>query len=100
MNFDRLLTRNKLPDWIIRLGIRRLLRQRLRDEDPGSVDRLGRKKQELIDELRSSPVAIETGAANEQHYEVPTEFFRLVLGPRLKYSSAYFGDETESLAVA
>lgn len=26
-------------------------------------------------------------AANEQHYEVSAEFYRIVLGPRLKYSS-------------
>ena len=36
-----------------------------------------------------SPVAIETAAANEQHYEVPTEFYQRVLGPHLKYSSGY-----------
>lgn len=29
-------------------------------------------------------------AANEQHYEVNAEFFKLVLGPRLKYSSAFW----------
>lgn len=29
-------------------------------------------------------------AANKQHYEIDTEFYRLVLGPRLKYSSGYW----------
>ena len=32
-------------------------------------------------------VAEETAAANEQHYEVPTEFFECHLGPLNKYSS-------------
>ena len=33
---DRLLERNLLPDWLIRLGIRRLLAQRLREENQGN----------------------------------------------------------------
>lgn len=100
MNIDTLLTSNKLPDWLVRIGIRRLLRQRLRDEGGGGVDQLRLGKQELIGELRRSPIAIETAAANEQHYEVPAEFFKLVLGPRLKYSSAYFADDGRDLADA
>ncbi|MBE0638474.1 MAG: class I SAM-dependent methyltransferase [Bacteroidales bacterium] len=40
----------------------------------------------LIEELKQSPIAIGTQEANEQHYEVPAEFFRLVLGPWMKYS--------------
>lgn len=30
------------------------------------------------------------GSANEQHYEVPAEFFLKVLGPYLKYSCGYW----------
>ena len=41
-----------------------------------------------VAELRASPVAIATDAANRQHYEVPAAFFERVLGPRLKYSAA------------
>ncbi|GHN03220.1 cyclopropane-fatty-acyl-phospholipid synthase [Cytophagales bacterium WSM2-2] len=44
----------------------------------------------FVDELKASPVAVETKAANEQHYEVPTRFFQLVLGKNLKYSSGYW----------
>ena len=50
-----------------------------------------------IEELKGSPIAVETRAANEQHYEVPTRFFQLVLGPRLKYSSALWSDGVASL---
>ena len=35
-------------------------------------------------------MAIETAAANEQHYEVPTEFYSRVLGRHRKYSSCYY----------
>lgn len=36
--------------------------------------------------------------ANEQHYEVPDEFYYAVLGPYLKYSSGFWKDETTTLA--
>jgi cyclopropane-fatty-acyl-phospholipid synthase len=45
---------------------------------------------QFVEELRHSPIAIAAESANEQHYEVPTEFFKLVLGPHLKYSSCYW----------
>jgi cyclopropane-fatty-acyl-phospholipid synthase len=35
--------------------------------------------------------------ANEQHYEVPAQFFELVLGTNLKYSSGYWSKEVFSL---
>jgi cyclopropane-fatty-acyl-phospholipid synthase len=41
----------------------------------------------LIDELRRSEIAIETAAANEQHYEVPAPFFERVLGSPTSGSS-------------
>ena len=38
--------------------------------------------------------------ANEQHYEVPAEFFQRVLGPHLKYSCGYWPDPQMTLADA
>ena len=92
-----LLKRDLLPDWLIRSGIRRLLAQRLRDEDKGSVDAQQRHFMQLVEELRRSPVAIATREANEQHYELPCEFFELVLGSHLKYSSCHYGPGVSSL---
>lgn len=54
----------------------------------------------LAARLAAGPIALRTDAANEQHYEVPAEFFRLVLGPRLKYSACLWEPGTESLAAA
>jgi len=51
-------------------------------------------------ELATSPVALDADKANEQHYEVPPEFFELVLGPHLKYSSAYWPEGTRDLGDA
>ena len=36
------------------------------------------------------PIAIHQTDANQQHYEVPNEFFKVILGPKLKYSSCIF----------
>jgi cyclopropane-fatty-acyl-phospholipid synthase len=88
MALESLLERNVLPDALLRFGIRRLLRSRLREERRGNAEAQQAALQELIAQLRASPIAIETDAANAQHYEVPTRFFQLCLGPRLKYSSA------------
>jgi cyclopropane-fatty-acyl-phospholipid synthase len=50
--------------------------------------------------LRHSPVALVPELANEQHYEVDADFFRLTLGPRLKYSCALFPKGVRDLATA
>jgi cyclopropane-fatty-acyl-phospholipid synthase len=53
-----------------------------------------------VQQLRNSPVAIHTAAANEQHYELPPPFFQAVLGKHLKYSSGYYEPGTTSLDAA
>jgi cyclopropane-fatty-acyl-phospholipid synthase len=90
MSLDAFLERNMLPDRLIRIGIRRLLAQRIREEGRGGGEAQQAALMALIAELKASPIAIETKAANEQHYEVPTRFYQLCLGRRLKYSSAYW----------
>ncbi|WP_321870731.1 SAM-dependent methyltransferase [Paraburkholderia tropica] len=92
----RLCERGWLPDALIRMGMRTLLRRRLADEHAHDGTRRAEAFETLIDELRASPIAIETQAANAQHYEIPGAFFAAHLGPRLKYSCGYYprGDET------
>jgi len=87
-----LLQRNLLPDGLIRQGIRRLLRQRLRDEDHGSQEARQTHFLTLVEELKKNPIAVQPAAANEQHYEVPTEFYQYALGRHMKYSSGYWPD--------
>jgi cyclopropane-fatty-acyl-phospholipid synthase len=95
-----LLERNLLPDPLIRHGIRRLLAQRLREEHRGDVEAQQAHLMSLVEQLRQSPVAIATREANEQHYELPCEFFERVLGRNLKYSSCYFDPGVSSLEEA
>ena len=97
---DFLLSRDVLPDPVLRFGIRRLLLQRLREERRGDVTAQRAHFMDFVAELQKSPIAIETAAANEQHYEVPTRFYQLCLGPRLKYSSGLYPTGRESLAEA
>jgi len=85
-----------IPDAVVRFAIRRLLAGRLRHESARSAA----ERAQFLESLRTGPIAVETAAANEQHYEVPPEFFRLVLGPYLKYSSSYWPDGVTSLAQA
>ena len=92
-----LAERGLLPDWLIRLGIRRLCAQRLREECAGDAAAASLRFRQRLDDLRQSPVAIHTDAANAQHYELPPRFFELCLGKRLKYSSCYFPDGIETL---
>ena len=91
------LENNILPDWLIRIGIRRLLAQRLREEHKGNAAAQQAHLMELIEFLKSSPIAVNTHDANEQHYEVPTEFFRLVMGKHMKYSSGYWKNGVTSI---
>lgn len=98
ISLDDLLAANLLPDPLIRAGIRRLLAKKLRDENRGNPEAQQAALMAFLAELDRSPIAVKTAAANEQHYEVPTEFFRLVLGPRLKYSSGYWPSQTTTFA--
>jgi cyclopropane-fatty-acyl-phospholipid synthase len=89
-----------LPDAAIRLGIRRLLRGRLLEAARGGVEAAHLRQREFFAGLRQGPLAVETGAANRQHYELPPEFFALVLGPRRKYSCCLYAPGAGDLAAA
>lgn len=85
-----LLERGLIPDFITRIGIRRLLAQRLQSEDRGTEAAQAEALQQLLAELRSSPIALHSDAANSQHYEVPAGFFQRVMGHHMKYSACYW----------
>jgi len=91
----QLAEQRRLPDFLIRVGIRRMLEGRLRQERRAGKDV---SIDSFVEELKRCPVAVETDKANEQHYELPSEYFLKVLGPRLKYSCGYWESPTSSLA--
>jgi cyclopropane-fatty-acyl-phospholipid synthase len=98
MNVTTLAENGFLPDRLIRFGIRRQLAARMRQECLRGESR--RRTDEIVQFLRGSPLALATDQANEQHYEVPAEFFEAVLGPRLKYSCCLYSDWRTTLSEA
>jgi cyclopropane-fatty-acyl-phospholipid synthase len=90
--FERL----PLPDAITNAGITFLCDRTRRsltqfDEDLEAV---------FLKEMRERPVAEHTDAANDQHYEIPPEFFAHILGPRRKYSCCLYQTAADTLAMA
>ena len=89
--------RGWLPDFIIRSGIRMLDKQRLKIEDRGDIESQRAALVRFIADMHQSPVALRTEKPNEQHYEVPPAFFKLVLGKHLKYSGCFWDFDTQTL---
>ncbi len=89
-----------LPDLLVRRGIQRLLKQRLREIEADDTMVAGERQQAFVDSMQRAPVALVPEKANEQHYEVPALFFEQVLGPHLKYSCGYWPEGVHTLAGA
>lgn len=89
-----------VPDAVIRRGIRRLLLERIAELELSDCEAHAVYVQSFVSAMRAAPVAIEPHKANEQHYEVPAEFFASVLGPNRKYSSCYWPPGTADLQQA
>lgn len=97
-NLAQELTENGyVPDSIIRRGIRSLLRQRLRDIKAQDIEQSAIDQSDFIQAMDESPIALLTQKANEQHYEVPQEFYEHVLGTHGKYSCCHWPDDVSML---
>ena len=89
-----------LPGRAIRFGIRNLLRRRLRKINRPSPLSAEEQMASFMEQLRSHAITEHTTEANEQHYELPPAFFQQVLGPHLKYSSALWESDVDTLEAA
>ncbi|KAI0012798.1 S-adenosyl-L-methionine-dependent methyltransferase [Xylariaceae sp. FL0662B] len=89
-----------LPHALIRIGIRRLLAQRLEAIKSPTLAADLERKMKYIELVRTRPIAVETPTANAQHYEVGTGVLAGTLGPRMKYSCGLFPKGGETLAQA
>jgi cyclopropane-fatty-acyl-phospholipid synthase len=98
--YIRLAEDHDIPRPLLLAAIRARVAVRLRRERRGGTDAESERARSLRRRLADSPVAVRTDAANDQHYEVPAEFFRLSLGPRLKYSSCLYPPGIDDLALA
>ncbi len=100
MKLISLAEKGWVPDSVIRAGIRHLCKDRLKSETKKLEIGGQAYRDDYFQTLKESPIAIETGAANSQHYEVPTEFYKLALGRHLKYSACWFDHNTTDLSEA
>jgi cyclopropane-fatty-acyl-phospholipid synthase len=89
-----------VPDTVIQHGIRRLLKGRIAELHTDNCEIVARSKYEFIRAMNNSPIAPLSCKANEQHYEVPTDFFLHVLGDHKKYSCCYWNDGVSDLTTA
>jgi cyclopropane-fatty-acyl-phospholipid synthase len=91
---NSLIEKNLMPDPIIRFGIRRLLKQRLKDDIGTNETSKSQKKKDFLETQKTFPIAVNTVDANEQHYEVPTEFYKYALGKNKKYSCGHWDNSS------
>ncbi len=85
-----------VPDVMARLVIEALV-ARTRTQLPADGEAATR---DFARAMAALPIAVHTEAANAQHYEVPAEFFGIVLGPRRKYSCCLYESDAATLADA
>ena len=77
-----------------------------RSQNAGGPHPTAAAKQDLAAEgdfargMTDYPIAINTREANDQHYELPPEFFSLMLGPQRKYSCCYYAGPASTLSEA
>ena len=76
-----------IPDYLIKVAARYISNRRLNEPN------IHENKDKIISILSQGAIAEKTYDANEQHYEVPPEFFNYVLGENLKYSCSFFDDK-------
>ena len=81
--------RGWLPDMFIRHAIRMLDKRRLKRQDYGDLESQRAALAQFIADMRQNPIAAQTEKPKAQHYDVPPEFFKIVLGRHLKYSSCF-----------
>ncbi len=87
----------KLPDVLVRKGIRQLCEKRLQEIVANDCESGMAKLTHFLASMNTADIAPLPELANAQHYEVPAEFFHLCLGQNRKYSSCFWMPNTQTL---
>ena len=93
MTLIDLCERRLIPDPLTRLGMRRVIGHRWQAEH-------GRDRRAVLRDLAEGPLALATDDANDQHYELPPEFFVMCLGEHRKYSCGWWDENTPDLTAS
>jgi len=96
MNAIALAERGWVPEPLVRLGIRRLLRDRLASETRRAPDPEAALER-FVRSMSEAELAPVPHLANRQHYEVPAAFFEAVLGRHMKYSCGLWEPDASTL---
>jgi cyclopropane-fatty-acyl-phospholipid synthase len=97
MWYMKILYTNLIPDWILRPVLGVITGRHIRQLERLPQAAREKRRRDLLAKFDRSPIAIVPELPNVQHYEVPPEFFQLVLGPRLKYSCCWWDEDTRDL---
>ena len=89
--------RGRIPDTVLRRGIRLLLKRRLKSLSPSDCEMRAAAAEAFVRRMDKAPIAPAPQMANEQHYEIPVDFFEQVLGERRKYSCCYWRPDCADL---
>ena len=93
----KLAEKKLIPDFVIRQGIRILLKKRIHSLVSNNPEKNIQDKIQFITKMNLSSIAIVPELANEQHYEIPADFYNYCLGKHKKYSSCYWAEKTRNL---
>lgn len=92
----RFAERAPVPDSLTLMGIDYLVgRTARRLQSPDEAQEI-----RFAQDMANYAIAEQTAAANEQHYELPADFFGVTLGPRRKYSCCLYDKGATTLAQA
>ena len=80
INLDNFLAKGLIPDYLLRFGVKIILKNKIKNQQIPNIEKRQQEKIDFVNGLKKQPIAIKTAEANEQHYEIPSDFYELVLG--------------------
>ena len=89
MWYEKFIDNGLIPDYLLRLGIKIQLLNRL--------NTLSSYDDDIETLFSTGEISTHSNEANDQHYEVPIEFFEMILGKFMKYSSGLTNLKSDSL---
>lgn len=97
---DRVLAGGLMPDRLLRRVIASRVKGLEKSFELLPAEEQAAREAALVAGFEAGPLTVNADDANRQHYDVPPEFFRSVLGPRNKYSCCWWGEGIAGLAQA
>ena len=97
MWYEFLIDKGLLPRSLVKSSVRYMLKRYLTNSSKLSNSEIIQIQKDFCLKHSYGPIAKSTDEANNQHYEFPIEFFKTILGPKLKYSGSYFKNQNSNL---